>query len=209
MSEKFPKDFENCQNFLNHKTFNMHPLLVAKILEELGHKLYCVIQHPFEIMLIGPGHIHFGVNFLINCSYAANFIDKSKQSFEIYKNSLCCNDKSGQDVYNGLNSVLKSKTGPHLSRLVSHKHNAEIKNFVYENPSYMDCNIFLLNNYDSTALSYGHFTQAREQGIKMIGEEKNELSMTISTPYFNETNYKILKKIISSKCKQKQLVILK
>lgn len=65
----FPKESQDCEHFLKHKT----TLISPNYLLENGIPVYVAIQEPGEFIVTFPSSFHSGFNHGFNCAEASNF----------------------------------------------------------------------------------------------------------------------------------------
>lgn len=70
MIKLFPNEYKECQEFLRHKNFIIHP----SILKQNGIKIHKCIQNKGEFVITKSSAYHAGFNFGLNCAEAVNFI---------------------------------------------------------------------------------------------------------------------------------------
>lgn len=73
MIKLFPEASKKCTEFLRHKTFIVHPILLINH----GIKVYKCIQEPGEFIITQGGSYHGGFNYGLNCAEAVNFCTSS------------------------------------------------------------------------------------------------------------------------------------
>lgn len=87
----FPKESNDCVNFLKHKT----TLISPNYLLENGIPVYVALQEPGEFMITFPSSYHSGFNHGFNCAEASNFALKPWLKHAEQSNKKCkCSKKT-------------------------------------------------------------------------------------------------------------------
>lgn len=95
MKETFPQDYQNCHDFLRHKTFLVSPTY----LESKGIKVNKVVHHEQEFMITYPYGYHAGLNYGYNVAESVNFAIDEWFEFGLKTSKcLCVADSVGIDV---------------------------------------------------------------------------------------------------------------
>ena len=95
------EEVEQCEGFIRHKKLTCTP----EWLVQNGVKVFRIVQHPGQYVIVRPGVLHFGFNTGDNLAEAANFALKNhlselKPISRDYKYDECCSGlRRGRDDF--------------------------------------------------------------------------------------------------------------
>ncbi|KAL6945361.1 hypothetical protein ACO0QE_002812 [Hanseniaspora vineae] len=106
MKELFPDDYQNCKEFLRHKTFHCNP----KYLQEKGLTVNKIVHYPNEFIITFPYGYHSGFNYGYNLAESVNFAIEDWISLGLKaENCKCIDDSVSVDVQKLKNIVRENK----------------------------------------------------------------------------------------------------